>query len=73
MSDVQNEPKHQREMKRFVKNIISMFTMKRTLKTSFVDKVSGETIFHYKDKYGTEWMAAYPYYPFKFRINTKER
>jgi len=50
-----------------------MFTMKRTLKTSFVDKVSGETIFHYKDKYGTEWMAAYPYYPFKFRINTKER
>lgn len=60
-------------MKKIVRNIISMFTMKRTLKTSFVDSVSGKTIFFYKDKYNTEWMSEYPYYPFKFRIKTEEK
>ena len=49
-----------------------MFTMKRT-KHSFRDIVTGEQVFHYKDKYDTEWMATYPYYPFKFRVNTKEK
>ncbi len=56
-----------------MKRLISMFTMKRTLKPSFVDVVSGETISFYKDKYGTEWMSEYPYYPFKYRVKTKER
>lgn len=55
-----------------MKRLISMFTMKRT-KNSFRDIVTGEQVFHYKDKYGTEWMATYPYYPFKFRVNTKEK
>ena len=53
--------------------LISMLTMKRTLKTSFRDAVSGEQVFFYKDKYGVEWMANYPYYPFKFRTKTKEK
>lgn len=48
-----------------------MFTMKRTPKTSFTDAVSGELVYFYKDKYGVEWMASYPYYPFKFRTKTK--
>jgi len=56
-----------------MKKLISMFTMKRTLKTSFRDVVSGKQVYYYKDKYGTEWMANYPYYPFKFRTKTKER
>jgi hypothetical protein len=59
-------------MKELAKNIISMLTMKRTLKTSFVDKVSGKTVFFYKDKYGIEWMSEYPYYPFKFRAKTEK-
>lgn len=54
-----------------MKRLISMFTMKRTLKTSFVDSVSGKTIFFYKDTYGTEWMAEHLYYPFKFRVRRK--
>ena len=58
-------------MKRIVRNIISMFTMKRTPKPSFTDLVSGKTVFFYKDKYDTEWMSEYPYYPFKFRAKTK--
>jgi hypothetical protein len=58
-------------MKNIVRNIISMFTMKRTLKPSFTDIVSGEQVFFYKDKYGEEYMAIYPYYPFNFRCKTK--
>ena len=58
-------------MRKLAMNIISMFTMKRTLKTSFVDKVSGKTVFFYKDKYGTEWISEFPYYPFKFRVKTE--
>lgn len=58
-------------MKAIIRNIISMLTMKRTLKTSFVDRVSGKTIVFYKDKYGTEWMSEYPYYPFNFRAKAK--
>ena len=57
-------------MKKIVRNIISMFTMKRTLKPSFTDLVSGEQVFFYKDKYGEEYMAIYPYYPFNFRTKT---
>jgi len=60
-------------MKTIIRNIISMFTMKRTLKTCFFDTVSGKTVFFYKDKYDTEWMTEYPYYPFKFRTKTKEK
>jgi hypothetical protein len=63
-------------MKQIFRNIISMFTMKRTLKPSFTDVVSGEQVFFYKDKYGEEYMAIYPYYPFNFRtktFNTKEK
>jgi len=26
-----------------------------------------------KDKYGVEWMANYPYYPFKFRTKTNDK
>ena len=47
-----------------------MFTMKRILKPSFTDIVSGEQVFFYKDKYGEEYMAIYPYYPFNFRTKT---
>ncbi len=57
-------------MKQIFRNIISMFTMKRTLKPSFTDIVSGEQVFFYKDKYGEEYMAIYPYYPFNFRTKT---
>lgn len=49
-----------------------MFTMKRT-KNSFRDIVTGEQVYFYKDTYGVEWMSTYPYYPFKFRVNTKEK
>lgn len=47
--------------------------MKRTPKTSFIDVISGEQVFFYKDKYGVEWMANYPYYPFKFRVKTPKK
>jgi hypothetical protein len=57
-------------MKKIVRNIISMFTMKRTQKPSFTDIVSGEQVFFYKDKYREEYMAIYPYYPFNFRSKT---
>jgi hypothetical protein len=57
-------------MKQIFRNIISMFTMKRILKPSFTDIVSGEQVFFYKDKYGEEYMAIYPYYPFNFRTKT---
>jgi hypothetical protein len=57
-------------MKQIFRNIISMFTMKRILKPSFTDVVSGEQVFFYKDKYGEEYMAIYPYYPFNFRTKT---
>ena len=56
-----------------MKRLISMFTMKRTLKTSFRDSVSGTLVCFYKDKYGVEWMANYPYYPFKFRTKTNDK
>lgn len=56
-----------------MKRLISMFTMKRTLKPSFTDVVSGTRVCFYKDKYGVEWMSSYPYYPFKFRTKTKEK
>jgi len=56
-----------------MKRLISMLTMKRTLKPSFRDAISGEQVFFYKDKYGVEWMAYYPYYPFKFRTKTIEQ
>ncbi len=57
-------------MKKIVRNIISMFTMKRTQKPSFTDVVSGEQVFFYKDIYGEEYMTIYPYYPFNFRCKT---
>jgi hypothetical protein len=57
-------------MKQIFRNIISMFTMKIILKPSFTDVVSGEQVFFYKDKYGEEYMAIYPYYPFNFRTKT---
>ena len=50
-----------------------MLTMKRTLKPSLRDSISGEQVFFYEDKYGVEWMAYYPYYPFKFRTKTMTR
>lgn len=52
------------------KRIISMLTMKLTPRAGFRDVVSGEQVCYYKDKYGIEWMAAYPYYPLKFRTQT---
>lgn len=55
-----------------MKALISMFTMKRT-ESAFRDVVSGEQVYYYIDKYGNKWLASYPYYPFKFRINTKEK
>jgi len=51
-----------------MRRIISMFTMKRTDRSGFTDIVSGENVRYYKDKFGDEYMAAYPYYPFKFRV-----
>jgi hypothetical protein len=41
-----------------MKNIISFFTMKR-VSCLFIDKVSGDEVFLYVDKYGQEWMASY--------------
>ena len=58
-------------MKKIVRNIISMFTMKRIPNSNFTDIVSGEQVFFYKDKFGEEYMAVYPYYPFNFRAKTK--
>ena len=57
-------------MKQIFRNIISMFTMKRILNSNFTDIVSGEQVFFYKDKFGEEYMAVYPYYPFNFRTKT---
>lgn len=51
-----------------MKRIISMLTMKLTTSVGFRDVVSGEQVYYYKDRYGVEWMSAYPYYPFNFRI-----
>lgn len=52
-----------------MKTIISMLTMKKT-ESAFRDVVSGESVYFYKDRYGTLWLAAYPYYPFKFRVKS---
>ena len=56
-----------------MKRLISMLTMKRILKPSLRDSISGEQVFFYEDKYGVEWMAYYPYYPFKFRTKTNDK
>jgi hypothetical protein len=34
----------------------------------FIDKVSGKEVFHYIDKYGDEYMANHPFYPWSFRV-----
>lgn len=50
-----------------IRNIISRFTMK--LKSyNFIDRVSGREVFDYVDKYGDEYMANYPFYPWSFRV-----
>jgi hypothetical protein len=47
--------------------IISILTMK--LKSyNFIDRVSGREVFDYVDKYGDEYMANYPFYPWSFRV-----
>ena len=43
-----------------IKNIISFLTMRRG-RCLFIDKVSGDEVFLYTDKYGKEWMASYFY------------
>lgn len=46
-----------------------MLTMKIEKKHPW-DEASydGEQWWFYKDKYGQEWVASYPYYPLKFRM-----
>lgn len=46
--------------------------MKNTGRCLFVDKVSGEEVFLYVDKYGDEYMANYPFFPWSFRCKTDE-
>ena len=41
--------------------------MKR-LSCAFIDKVSGREVFNYIDKYGTEYMANYPFFITSFRV-----
>lgn len=49
-----------------MKRIISRLTM-RYIQTLFNDTVSGETVCLYRDRYGEEYIAAYPFHFFKFR------
>ena len=55
-----------------MKRLISMFTMKKTNRMGFTDIVSNKSVAFYVDKYGVEWMALYPYRPFRFRTKTIE-
>ncbi len=50
-----------------MKKLISRLTMKPKY-CDFIDKVSGKKVFHYIDKYGDEYMANYPFYPWSFRV-----
>lgn len=50
-----------------MKTIISRLTMKR-IKYLFVDMISGNAVFLYKDKYNDEWLANYPFLPWSFRV-----
>jgi hypothetical protein len=55
-----------------IKKLISMFTMKKTERVGFVDKVTNRDVCYYVDKYGDEWMANIPYYPFNFRVKIEK-
>jgi hypothetical protein len=50
-----------------MKTIISRLTMKR-VSYNFTDKVSGESVHNYVDKYGDEYMANYPFFLWSFRV-----
>jgi hypothetical protein len=50
-----------------MKKLISRFTMKCKC-YNFTDKVSSKEVFDYVDKYGDEYMANHPFYPWSFRI-----
>lgn len=54
-----------------MKTIISRMTMKR-VSFNFIDKVSGEAVYNYVDKYGDRYMANYPFYLFSFRVKCKK-
>ena len=54
-------------------NLISRLTMKNTGRCLFVDRVSGEEVFLYVDKYNIEYMANYPFFPWSFRCKRKEK
>lgn len=49
------------------KKIISRLNMRR-VGYNFTDKVSGEGVYDYIDKYGVKYMASYPFYPWSFRV-----
>lgn len=53
-------------------NIISRLTMKNTGRCLFVDKVSGKEVILYVDKYGDEYMANHPFFPWSFRCKTNK-
>lgn len=50
-----------------MKRIISRFTMKRK-QSEFIDKIDGELVCSYIDRYGDEYLAAYPFFLLNFRV-----
>ena len=54
-----------------MKTIISRLTMKM-VSYNFIDKVTGREVFNYVDKYGDEYMANYPFYPWSFRVKIEK-
>ncbi len=50
-----------------MKKLISRFTM-RHIGFNFTDAVSGKNVHNYVDKYGVQYLANYPFYPWGFRV-----
>lgn len=50
-----------------MKEIVSRFTMVNK-GCAFIDMVSGREVFLYEDKYGVEWLAYFPFFPWSDRM-----
>lgn len=51
---------------RIIHTIKSLLTMKR-IHCLFIDMVTGEEVFLYRDCYGDEWMANFNYWSFRVK------
>jgi hypothetical protein len=50
-----------------MKNLISRLTMRKGA-SAFCDHIGGEAVYHYTDKWNTQYLAAFPFYPWSFRV-----